>query len=94
MRSLFFNATVYDETLCWELNNNLQVDDMFCGSLAGFNDSCVRLIGLVDKTLTDCNKFADDPDDGSDSSSFRLRLQESSTGIFLFGATLLQMVLF
>ena len=60
MRSLFFNATVYEETLCWELNNNLQVDDMFCGSLAGFDPSCVRLIGLVEKTLADCGKFSDE----------------------------------
>jgi len=60
MRSLFFNTTAYHEVLCWDLSNRVQVDDMFCGSLASFNASCVRLKGLVEKTLADCDSFRED----------------------------------
>ena len=90
MRSLFFNATAFEETLCWELNNNLLVDDMFCGSGAGFNNSCVRLIGLVDKTLQDCDKFADENTEGVDASScFRSMIHRSLVAMSLLGTSLL-----
>ena len=83
MRSLFFNATTYQEALCWELNRAVQVDDMFCGSLGSFNESCVTLIGLVDKTLEDCGKFReDDEPEGSSSGS---RVLQSAAG---FGGSL------
>lgn len=89
MRSLFFNATAFEETLCWELNNNLQVDDMFCGSGAGFNKSCVRLIGLVDKTLKDCDQFDDEDTEGQDESScFWSKKQASIVAMLLLAPSI------
>lgn len=94
MKSLFFNATKFQELLCWRLDNTVEVDDMFCGSLAGFNESCVHLMGLVDKTLQDCDKFRDDDEpemDGSGSTGYS-RVKGVVYNLILVGGLLMSML--
>lgn len=41
MDQLFMGASSFDQTLCWQLNEDVDVTDMFTGSLSCFDPTCL-----------------------------------------------------
>lgn len=88
MDSLFFAARSYQEVLCWDLNNSVVVDDMFCGSGASFNESCVRFEGLIAKTLSDCSRNPDAGEEEEGSAAAESMTQRGFYAVALLMATI------
>jgi hypothetical protein len=61
MNAMFFGATDFEQTLCWDLMSDSETDSMFDGSSGGLDPKCgkciaatVYILGRLHRLLLQC----------------------------------------